>query len=148
MNQQLAGYRAVLFDLDGVVVFTDKYHYLAWKQLADSEMLGLAIPEQYGGAGLGYLAQEPSIFRRLTVAQNILAVLETRPELSRTARETTCSELLQEFGIESLRDNMAISLSGGERRRLEIARALAAEPRYILLDEPFAGIDPISVVAV
>jgi lipopolysaccharide export system ATP-binding protein len=113
--------------------------------LGDQDLTELAMHSR-ARLGLGYLAQEPSIFRRLTVAQNILAVLETRQELSRTARETTCSELLQEFGIESLRDNMAISLSGGERRRLEIARALAAEPRYILLDEPFAGIDPISVI--
>jgi lipopolysaccharide export system ATP-binding protein len=96
--------------------------------------------------GLGYLAQEPSIFRRLTVAQNILAILELQPRYSRTARETRCTELLQDFGIDALRDNPAISLSGGERRRLEIARALAADPRFILLDEPFAGIDPISVV--
>jgi lipopolysaccharide export system ATP-binding protein len=96
--------------------------------------------------GLGYLAQEPSIFRRLSVAENVLAVLETRPSLDRPSRKTACDELLHEFGIRHLRDNMAISLSGGERRRLEIARALAAEPRFILLDEPFAGIDPISVV--
>ena len=96
--------------------------------------------------GLGYLAQEPSIFRRLTVAQNILAVLETRDDLDAAARNKRCDELLHEFGIRQLRDNMAISLSGGERRRLEIARALAVEPRFILLDEPFAGVDPISVV--
>jgi lipopolysaccharide export system ATP-binding protein len=96
--------------------------------------------------GLGYLAQEPSIFRRLTVAQNILAILETRDDLDASARNKRCDELLHEFGIRQLRDNMAISLSGGERRRLEIARALAVEPRFILLDEPFAGVDPISVV--
>jgi lipopolysaccharide export system ATP-binding protein len=96
--------------------------------------------------GLGYLAQEPSIFRRLSVADNVLAVLETRPGLGRAARTEACDLLLHEFGIHHLRRNMAVSLSGGERRRLEIARALAAEPRFILLDEPFAGIDPISVV--
>ena len=96
--------------------------------------------------GLGYLAQEPSIFRQLTVAQNILAILETRSELSKPEREERCEQLLHEFGIRHLHGNTAISLSGGERRRLEIARALAAEPRFILLDEPFAGIDPISVV--
>ena len=96
--------------------------------------------------GLGYLAQEPSIFRRLTVAQNIIAILETRADLDRSQHKERCDSLLHEFGIRHLRDNMAISLSGGERRRLEIARALAAEPRFILLDEPFAGIDPISVV--
>ena len=96
--------------------------------------------------GLGYLAQEPSIFRRLTVAQNILAILETRDDLDASARNERCDKLLHEFGIRQLRDNLAISLSGGERRRLEIARALAVEPRFILLDEPFAGVDPISVV--
>ena len=96
--------------------------------------------------GLGYLAQEPSIFRRLTVAENIIAILETRAELDRSQYRERCDQLLHEFGIRHLRDNMAISLSGGERRRLEIARALAAEPRFILLDEPFAGIDPISMV--
>ena len=96
--------------------------------------------------GLGYLAQEPSIFRRLTVAQNIIAILETRRTLARAERRRLCDELLHEFGIRHLRDNIAIILSGGERRRLEIARALAVEPKFILLDEPFAGIDPISVV--
>lgn len=96
--------------------------------------------------GLGYLAQEPSIFRRLTVAQNVLAILETRPDLDRAERRALCHELLHDFGIHHLRKNMAISLSGGERRRLEIARALAVQPKFILLDEPFAGVDPISVV--
>lgn len=95
--------------------------------------------------GLGYLAQEPSVFRRLTVAQNLIAVLETRRELNRQQRSLRSDELLQEFGLTQLRDNHAHSLSGGERRRLEIARALAVEPRFILLDEPFAGVDPISV---
>lgn len=96
--------------------------------------------------GLGYLAQEPSIFRRLSVAQNVLAILETRDGLNQQGRLALCDDLLHEFGIRHLRDNPAISLSGGERRRLEIARALAVEPRFILLDEPFAGVDPISVL--
>jgi lipopolysaccharide export system ATP-binding protein len=96
--------------------------------------------------GLGYLAQEPSIFRRLTVTQNVLAILETRKDLNRAQRAEICEDLLHEFHIGHLAGNMAISLSGGERRRLEIARALAAQPRFILLDEPFAGVDPISVV--
>ncbi len=95
--------------------------------------------------GLGYLAQEPSVFRRLSVTQNLLAVLETRRELKKTQREELSDDLLREFGLYALRDHQAISLSGGERRRLEIARALAVEPRFILLDEPFAGVDPISV---
>jgi len=96
--------------------------------------------------GLGYLAQEPSIFRRLSVEDNVLAILETRDDLDRTARRHLCDELLHEFGIRPLSKNSAISLSGGERRRLEIARALAVEPKFMLLDEPFAGVDPISVV--
>lgn len=96
--------------------------------------------------GLSYLAQEPSIFRKLSVRDNILAILETRKDLSREAQEAACDRLLRDFGLGRLRDNIAISLSGGERRRLEIARALAVEPRFILLDEPFAGVDPISVV--
>lgn len=96
--------------------------------------------------GLGYLAQEPSIFRRLTVRQNLQAVLEARGDLRKIDCSKHCDGLLHEFGIRQLADNMAISLSGGERRRLEIARALAVEPKFILLDEPFAGVDPISVV--
>ncbi|OGS94713.1 MAG: LPS export ABC transporter ATP-binding protein [Gallionellales bacterium RBG_16_56_9] len=95
--------------------------------------------------GLGYLPQEASIFRRLTVAQNILAVLELQnyPEDEIEAR---MEELLQDLHITHIRDNPAISLSGGERRRVEIARALATNPRFILLDEPFAGVDPIAVL--
>jgi lipopolysaccharide export system ATP-binding protein len=96
--------------------------------------------------GVGYLAQEPSIFRRLSVENNILAILETRKELDRQSRQELCDELLAEFGIGHLRDHLAMSLSGGERRRLEIARALSIRPRFILLDEPFAGVDPLAVM--
>ncbi len=96
--------------------------------------------------GIGYLPQEASVFRKLTVEQNILAVLELRKDLSKQQRQKQVDSLLQEFHITHIRNNIGLSLSGGERRRVEIARALAMEPAFILLDEPFAGVDPISVV--
>ncbi|MAT52798.1 MAG: LPS export ABC transporter ATP-binding protein [Porticoccaceae bacterium] len=95
--------------------------------------------------GLGYLPQEASVFRKLSVEDNILAILETRRELNREQRIEQLESLLQEFHIVHLRKSPGMSLSGGERRRVEIARALATEPAFILLDEPFAGVDPISV---
>jgi lipopolysaccharide export system ATP-binding protein len=95
--------------------------------------------------GIGYLPQEASIFRRLTVADNIMAILETRDELSRSERTERMEQLLEEFHITHLRDSLGMSLSGGERRRAEIARGLASDPAFMLLDEPFAGVDPISV---
>ncbi|CEA00756.1 putative ATP-binding component of ABC transporter [Pseudomonas saudimassiliensis] len=95
--------------------------------------------------GIGYLPQEASIFRKLSVADNIMAVLETRKDLNRKGREGKLDSLLREFHIHHLRDSAGMSLSGGERRRAEIARALATDPQFILLDEPFAGVDPISV---
>ena len=96
--------------------------------------------------GVGYLPQEASVFRQLSVADNIMAILEIRPGLKRKQRLERLEELLNELHIAHLRDQPGLSLSGGERRRVEIARALAAEPRFILLDEPFAGVDPISVL--
>ncbi len=96
--------------------------------------------------GVGYLPQEPSVFRKLTVEQNILAILETRPDMDRAERERRAESLMNELHVGHLRDQMGLSLSGGERRRVEIARALAADPRFILLDEPVAGVDPLSVV--
>ncbi len=96
--------------------------------------------------GIGYLPQESSIFRKLTVYQNLMAILETRKELNKAAREEALNSLLDEFSIQHIRDSQGMALSGGERRRVEIARALAANPKFILLDEPFAGVDPISVL--
>ena len=99
-------------------------------------------------AGVGYLAQEASIFRKLTVEENILAILEIRKDLNKQERNEKLEALLENFQIGHVRESLGISLSGGERRRVEIARALATEPSFILLDEPFAGIDPISVLEI
>ena len=98
--------------------------------------------------GVGYLPQEASIFRKLSVRDNVLAILEMRDDLDEDGRAETLQTLLEELGVAHLADQPGLSLSGGERRRVEIARALAARPRFILLDEPFAGIDPISVVEI
>jgi lipopolysaccharide export system ATP-binding protein len=95
--------------------------------------------------GIGYLSQEPSIFRKLSVEDNILAILETLPGLSREERRTRLESLLNELGIKHLRHSKAYALSGGERRRLEITRALVTRPKFMMLDEPFAGVDPIAV---
>jgi lipopolysaccharide export system ATP-binding protein len=96
--------------------------------------------------GLGYLPQEASIFRKLSVEDNVMAILETRADMERAAREQLLEQLLEELRIGHVRKSLGIALSGGERRRVEIARALAAEPRFMLLDEPFAGVDPLSVL--
>jgi lipopolysaccharide export system ATP-binding protein len=113
--------------------------------LDERDLTALSI-DQRARLGIGYLPQEASVFRKLSVADNIMAILELRAELDRAAREQRLEELLEELRIAHVRNTPGQSLSGGERRRVEIARALAAEPRFILLDEPFAGVDPLSVL--
>ena len=111
----------------------------------DDQELTLAPMHERAAQGLGYLPQEASVFRTLTAEANIMAMLELNPALDTQARQSRLESLLQEFGLEHVRTSLGQSLSGGERRRLEIARALATDPKFILLDEPFAGVDPISV---
>ncbi|HSW13896.1 MAG TPA: LPS export ABC transporter ATP-binding protein [Solimonas sp.] len=111
----------------------------------DGEDLTRAPMHARARRGIGYLPQEASVFRKLTVEENILAILETRKELDKAGRQQELERLLSELHIAHIRDGEGQSLSGGERRRVEIARALAANPRFILLDEPFAGVDPIAV---
>ncbi|WP_074382879.1 LPS export ABC transporter ATP-binding protein [Acinetobacter pseudolwoffii] len=112
--------------------------------LDDLDLSDLAMHER-ARKGIGYLPQEASIFRKLTISQNIMAILETRKELTKAQRQQRLAELLADFKITHIKDSLGMSVSGGERRRAEIARALAADPKFMLLDEPFAGVDPISV---
>lgn len=118
----------------------------AGKILIDGEDISLLPLHERARRGIGYLPQEASIFRSLSVYDNLMAVLEIRPDLTSEQRKERAEELMEEFSITHLRDSVGQSLSGGERRRVEIARALAANPKFILLDEPFAGVDPISVL--
>jgi len=115
------------------------------KVYIDNEDITKAPMHVRARKGLGYLPQEASIFRKLTVKDNILAILETRPDLNKAQQEEKALQLMHEFHIGHIADTLGMSLSGGERRRAEIARALAIDPAFILLDEPFAGVDPISV---
>ena len=112
--------------------------------LDDMDLSNLAMHER-ARKGIGYLPQEASIFRKLTIADNIMAILETRKDLTKQQRQERLKELLADFKITHIKDSLGMSVSGGERRRAEIARALAADPKFMLLDEPFAGVDPISV---
>ena len=114
--------------------------------IIDDEDISLLPLHARARRGIGYLPQEASIFRRLSVYDNLMAVLQIRDDLTSEQREDRAKELMEEFHIEHLRDSLGQALSGGERRRVEIARALAANPKFILLDEPFAGVDPISVI--
>jgi lipopolysaccharide export system ATP-binding protein len=114
-------------------------------QLDDIDLTHLAMHKR-ARLGLGYLPQEASVFRKLSVEDNIMAILETRSDLDSVQREQRLGELMEELRIGHVRKSLGLSLSGGERRRVEIARALAAEPRFMLLDEPFAGVDPLSVL--
>ena len=116
------------------------------KILIDDEDISLLPMHNRAQKGIGYLPQEASIFRRLTVYDNLMAVLEIRKDLNNNQRKAKADELIDEFNIGHIRNSLGQSLSGGERRRVEIARALAANPKFILLDEPFAGVDPISVI--
>jgi len=113
--------------------------------LDDRDITDLSM-HQRANLGLGYLPQEASIFRKLTVEENILSILEYQKDLNHSERDQRLSQLLEELHIDHVKNSLGINLSGGERRRVEIARALAAEPTFILLDEPFAGVDPISVL--
>lgn len=112
--------------------------------LDDLDISDLAMHER-ARKGIGYLPQEASIFRKLSISDNIMAILETRKDLNKQQRQERLKELLEDFKITHIKDSLGMSVSGGERRRAEIARALAADPKFMLLDEPFAGVDPISV---
>ena len=113
-------------------------------QLDQQDISDLAMHER-ARKGIGYLPQEASIFRKLTISENIMSILETRKDLTKQQRQQRLEELLADFKITHIKDSLGMSVSGGERRRAEIARALAADPKFMLLDEPFAGVDPISV---
>ena len=135
-----AGKTTCFYMIVGLQACDDGQIFLSKKDITSHAM------HQRARLGISYLPQEASVFRKLTVAENIMAILELRSDLNEQAREEKLDLLLQEFHISHLEKSLGMSLSGGERRRVEIARALAIEPSFILLDEPFAGVDPISVI--
>lgn len=135
-----AGKTTAFYMIVGLVRCDDGHIWLDDQELSDLPM------HRRAQLGLGYLPQEPSVFRKLSVEDNIRAVLELRSELDKAGRESALEELLDELHIGHIRSSHGQTLSGGERRRVEIARALATKPRFMLLDEPFAGVDPISVI--
>ena len=137
-----AGKTTCFYMIVGLVGADEGQVLLNGKDITDAPM------HQRAREGIGYLAQEASIFRKLTVQENLMAVLEMRKDLNLQQRLAKADSLLEEFQLTHLRNSLGISLSGGERRRAEIARALATEPAFILLDEPFAGVDPISVLEI
>ena len=133
-----AGKTTTFYMIVGLIRPTRGKIFFKGKDISEKPMF------QRARMGMGYLAQEPSIFRKLTVADNIMAILETR-KLSSRQRKQRMGELMEDLGISALANQMAYTLSGGERRRLEIARALVTDPAMILLDEPFSGVDPLAV---
>lgn len=134
-----AGKTTCFYSVLGLVQPDSGHIFLNEKDITHSPI------HQRATAGIGYLPQEPSIFRKLTVTENILAILETRPELTKKQRLQLLKDLLAEFQINHISDTLGIRLSGGERRRVEIARTIARNPKFILMDEPFAGIAPIAI---
>lgn len=135
-----AGKTTAFYIIVGLVMADRGSVYLDDKNITELNM------HQRANLGLGYLPQEASIFRKLTVEENILAILEYQTQMSHIERQQKLDQLLEELHIGHVKKSLGINLSGGERRRVEIARALAANPNFILLDEPFAGVDPISVI--
>ncbi len=135
-----AGKTTTFYMVVGIVTLNAGKIYL------DDEDISLLPLHERAKKGIGYLPQEASIFRKLSVIDNIMAILETRKDIDAAEKKVRAQELLEEFHITHIQDSIGQSLSGGERRRVEIARALAANPKFILLDEPFAGVDPISVI--